>query len=50
MHVDNHHCMYKNFIYAIEYQDAITLELLCKLLYPRGFGKNVIFIKNYEVN
>lgn len=34
----------------IEYQDANGLELLCKLLYPRGFGRNVIFIKNYEVS
>ena len=41
-----------NYVYfvLVEHQDANSIELLCKLLYPRGFGKNVIFIKNYEVN
>ena len=41
--------IYTVFIF-IECQDAYSLDLLCKLLYPRGFGKNVIFIKNYEVS
>ena len=36
-------------LHFVEHQDANSLELLCKLLYPRGFGKSVIFIKNYEV-
>lgn len=54
-YVNNHHCMqHGRFINIcvsyIEHQDAYSLELLCKLLYPRGFGKNVIFIKNYEVS
>ena len=29
--------------------DAVCLELLSRLLYPRGLGKKAVFIKRFEV-
>lgn len=38
-------CMSSN----TDHCDAICLDLLSKLLYPRGLGKKAVFIKHFKV-
>ena len=41
-----------NSIYTFDFsdsRDSVYLELLIRLLYPRGMGKNAVFIKKIEV-
>lgn len=37
-----------NFI--IDHRDGVCLDLLSRLLFPRGMGKGVVFIKKIEVS
>jgi hypothetical protein len=36
--------------FPADYKDYVVLELLIKLLYPRGPSKKGYFIKNFEVS
>lgn len=35
--------------FTLDYEDFYTVELLSKLLYPRGFSNGGVFIKYFEV-
>jgi len=35
---------------SIDARDAICLDLLLRLLYPRGLPKNEVFVKTFEVS
>ena len=39
-----HQFIHNTFLVCTDHQDVNTLDLLSRLLYPRGFGKNVLFI------
>lgn len=34
----------------LDYKDSIVMEILMKLLYPRGFAKESYFIKHFLVS
>ena len=37
-------------IFYTDHCDNIVLDLLSRLLFPRGFGKNLVFIKDFKVS
>ena len=36
-------------IFIIDYYDFIYIEILVRLLYPRGLGNKAVFMKHFEV-
>lgn len=48
-----HEFWYRYFMFMcflfLDARDNICLELLTRLLYPRGLGKNAVFMKKHEV-
>ena len=42
--------IHNTLLLCTEHQDVTALELLSRLLYPRGFGKNALLIKRFEVS
>ena len=42
--------IHNTLLICTEHQDVTALELLSRLLYSRGFGKNALLIKRFEVS
>ena len=42
--------IHNTLLLRTEHQDVTALELLSRLLYPQGFGKNALLIKRFEVS
>lgn len=43
-------CNIQQFFTFVDHRDVVYLDLLVRLLYPRGLGKDVTFIKKFEVS